>query len=455
MIRGLLLGCAVLPIAALAQIQVFLFDGANEAPVGALVDIGSASPGDTLDSRFRVRNIGAGPAIFQTLSLAGSGFTISAAPSLPYTIAPGSEAEFRVAFNPTSIGTYSAFLLVNTINITLRGSVTPAAVLTAGSGNTPLVAGGVIDFGSVQRGKSQLQILTITNPTNASLTVNTLAVSGPAFRGPIGATAPSLLTSGQSVSFQIDFEPQSGQPAQGTITVDQRSFVLTGQGLDPPLPTASIQLGSAAGVSAQQNNISIPLGAPSQVNGTGTLTMQFRSSVPGVADDPAVQFLSGPKRAATVTISPGDTVARFSSQSSIAFQTGSTAGTIVFTLTLPNTTTQQISLAISQASVILDTASAVRRVGNLDVSITGLDNTYSASQLAFTFYDRNGTTIQPGVIRVDATSDFRLYFNASQVGGQFALLSTFPVSGDVSVVTGFDVQITNSVGATKTQKITF
>jgi hypothetical protein len=455
MILRLLLCCAVIPLAALSQIQVSLFDGTNETPVGALVDLGSASPGDTLDSRFRVRNIGAGPAIFQTLALAGSGFKISTAPSLPYTIAPGSEAEFRVAFNPTSIGTYSAFLLVNTINITLRGSVTPAAVITVGSGNTPLASGGVIDFGSVQRGKSQLQILTLTNPNNASLTVNTLTVSGTQFRGPIGAATPVQLTSGQSVSFQIAFEPQGGQPAQGALTVDQRSFVLTGQGLDPPLPTASIQFGSAAGASAQQNNISIPLAAPSQVSGTGTLTLQFQSSVPGVADDAAVQFLSGPKRAATVTISPGDTVARFGPQSSIAFQTGSTAGTIVFTLTLPNATTQQISLTISPASVILDTVGAVRRVGNLDVSITGLDNTYSASQLAFTFYDKNGTTIQPGVIRVDATSDFRLYFTASQVGGQFALLATFPVSGDVSVVTGFDVQITNSVGATKTQKITF
>jgi hypothetical protein len=35
------------------------------------------------------------------------------------------------------------------------------------------------------------------------------------------------------------------------------------------------------------------------------------------------------------------------------------------------------------------------------------------------------------------------------------LLATFPVSGDVSVVTGFDVQITNTAGATKTQKIIF
>jgi len=122
MIRRLLFAAAILPLAALAQIQVLRFDGTNENPVGAFVDLGSVSPGDTLETRFRVRNIGAGAAVFQTLSMAGSGFRISTAPSLPYTIAPGSEAEFRVAFNPMFIGTYSAFLLVNTINITCAGA---------------------------------------------------------------------------------------------------------------------------------------------------------------------------------------------------------------------------------------------------------------------------------------------------------------------------------------------
>lgn len=446
--------CAMLPLAALAQIQVLRFDGLNETPVGALVDVGAASPGDTLETRFRVRNIGAGAAVFQTLSIAGSGFRITTAPSLPYTIAPGSEAEFRVAFSPTTFGTYSAFLVVNTININLRGSVVPSAVLTLDNGSTPLATGATIDFGSVQRGSSRLQMLTLTNQNSSGLTISTLAVTGTGFRGPIGATAPIEIASGQSVSFQIAFEPQGGQPAQGLLAVDQRSFVLTGQGLDPPLPAATIQLASTVGASAQQNNISIPLASAAQVSGAGTLTMQFQSSVPGVTDDAAVQFLSGPKRAATVTITAGDTMARFGSQSSMAFQTGSTAGTILFTLKLPNAT-QQASLTIAPAAVSLDTAHAVRRVGNLDVSLIGFDNTYSTSQLAFTFYDKNGTTMQPGVIRVDASSDFRLYFSSSQVGGQFALLATFPVNGDVNQVAEFDVQVTNAAGATKTQRITF
>jgi hypothetical protein len=243
---------------------------------------------------------------------------------------------------------------------------------------------------------------------------------------------------------------------QGTLTVDQRSFVLTGQGLEPTLPTATIHLGSTVGASAQQNNVSILLAAPSQVTDFGTLTMAFQPSVAGVTNDAAVQFLSGPTRSATVTISPGDTAARFGTQSSIAFQTGSTAGTIVFTLTIPNTPPQQISLTIPPAPIILDTTGAVRRLNNLDVSIIGLDNTYSASQLAFTFYDIKGSTIAPGVVSVDATSNFHQYFfPSSPAGGQFALLATFPVAGDVNVVAAFDLQIINSVGATKTQHIPF
>ncbi len=454
MIRRLAACMAMLPLAALAQIQVLRFDGVNENPVAGLVDVGAASPGDTLETRFRVRNIGAGAAVFQTLSIAGSGFRITTAPSLPYTIAPGSEAEFRVAFSPISIGSYSAFLLVNSINISLRGTVAPAAVLTLDNGSAALAAGATIDFGSVQRGSSRLQTLTLTNPNSASLTISTLAVTGVGFRGPIGAQAPIEIAYGESVSFQIAFEPPGGQPAQGTLTVDQRAFVLIGQGLDPPLPAASIQLASAVGASVQQNNISIPLASAAQVSGTGTLTMQFQSSVPGVPDDAAVQFLSGPKRAATVTITAGDTMAKFGSQSSIAFQTGSTTGTILFTLKLPNAT-QQASLTIAPAAVVLDTAHAVRRVGNLDVSLVGFDNTYSTSQLAFTFYDQKGNAMQPGVIRVDVSADFRLYFSSSQAGGQFALLATFPVTGDVNQVAGFDVQVTNSAGAAKSQRITF
>jgi hypothetical protein len=451
-----LLFLSLLPLSALAQIQVFQFDGTTETAVGALVNVGTATPGDTLETRFRVRNIGSGAATFQTLSIAGDGFQISAKPTLPYTLAPysgpASEAEFRVTFTPSITGSYSASLLVNTINVALRGVSTPAATLLLAGSKTPLSAGSVIDFGSVVQGGSKLQGFALLNAGNTSLNIATLSVSGTGFRGPIGLTQPVSLAPGQTVSFQVAFEPQTGPPAQGRLNVDRRSFNLTGLGLDPPLPGASITLASTLGASGQQNSLSIPLASVSQVNGNGTLTMAFKSSVTGVADDAAIQFLSGPKRAATVTISAGDSAAKFGTQSSIAFQTGATAGTITFTLTLPGGT-QQSSLTIAPSPISVDTATSIRKLGELDVSLTGMDNTYTASQLSFTFYDSKGAAVQPGAIRVDATSSFQQYFAASPVGGLFALLAKFPVTGDTSQVAAVDVQVTSSAGVTTAQKI--
>ena len=445
---------AILPLSAIAQIQVFQFDGTTETPVASLYSVGSAVPGDTLETRFRVRNEGTGPATLQTLSLSGSGFQIvpASAPSLPYVIAPGNFAEFRVDFTPTTLGTFSAFLVVNTTNITLQGHASPDASLMLSGSNTPLVAGATVDFGSVTRGGSKLQAFTLLNSSSMSLTVAALAVNGTGFRGPIGLAAPVQLTAGQTASFQVAFEPQTGQRAQGTLTVDGRPFNLTGLGLDPPLPGASIALASIVGASAQQNSVSIPLASASQVTGSGTLTMQFKPSVPGVSDDPAVQFLSGPKRAATVSIAAGDSAGKFNGQPSIGFQTGATAGTITFTLTMPNGT-QQTTLTIAPAAIQLDSATGLRKAGELDVSLTGLDNTYTASELSFAFYDTKGAVVQPGAIPVNVASSFQQYFASTQAGGTFALLAKFPVTGDTSQIVSVDVQITSSAGTTTVQKV--
>lgn len=444
----------LLSIPVWSQIQVLLYDGVSESPIGAVVDIGAAAPGDTLTARLRVRDIGAGPAVLSTLSLSGSGFQLAAYPSLPYTIAPGSETEFKIAFSPAAIGSYSAFLLVNTANIIVRGSAVASPVLALAGSNAPIAAGSTIDFGQLARGGSQVLSFTLSNTGTSTITVNPLSVTGAGFRGPISQTAPISLPSGQLASFQVAFEPQSGQPYQGTLLVGPRSFNLIGQGLDPPLPAAAITFASTLGTSAQQNSVSIPLASASPVSGTGTLTMTFHSSVPGISDDPAVQFVTGPKRAATVTISAGAALASFGKQSSIGFQTGTTAGAIVFTLTLPEST-QQATLTIAPGRIGFDSTTAVRRVNDLDVSLIGFDNTYTASQLQFTFYDLKGAVLKPGAITVDASTYFKLYFSASPVGGMFAMLASFPVIGDVTQVGSVVVEATNSAGTTTTQPIQF
>jgi hypothetical protein len=452
---------ALLPLSALAQLEVYEFNGTTDTAVGALVNVGTAAPGDTIVTRFHVRNTGSGPAVLQTLSLAGAGFTIQSAPSLPYTLAPyvglASEAEIDIDFSPTIIASYSATMLVNTTSIALQGTAAPSAVVTVGSSTTPLSAGATVNFGSVDVGSKQAETFVLTNSGTANINVATLAVSGTGFAGPIGLFAPVSLNPGQTASFQVSFTPKSGAAAQGVLTVDTRTFNLTGQGLSALPPNASIVFASTVGASAQQNSISIPLAAASQWTGTGTLTLAFQSSVTGVSDDPAIQFLSGPLRIATVTISPGDTSAEIGGQPSMAFQTGTTAGTITFTLAL-NNGTQQATLTIppSQVNLDADTFSAVRLYGSLNVSFGGFDNTYSASQVAFTFYDLNNLPLPQGTITVDSASAFQQYFSATQAGGMFQVLAEFPVTAGSSTLIGsVTAQITNSQGVSTAQQIPF
>ena len=452
----LLLTLALLPISALAQIQVFEYNGSTETPVNGVYDVGSATSGDTIPTRFRVRNTGTGPATLQTLSLAGTGFQITAAPSLPYIIAPGSEAEFDVSFAPTAIGTYSAFVIVNTLNITLQGHCVAAAVLTVG-GSTALAAGATIQFGSVTVGQTAQQSFTLSNPSSTALTVQSISVTGTGFSGPSGITTPVSIPSGQSVPFKVTFQPPAGQADQGVLSIDGRAFTLTGLGLTPSLatlPPVTISLASTAGASAQQNSLSINLGTPSQVSGSGTVSMTFIPSVTGVTDDPTVQFLSGKLRLATVNFTQGSSIGTFNGQPSIAFSTGATAGTITFSLTLDGQSQTQLrSLTVTPAPIYLDTTTGLRKAGELDISLTGLDNTYSASQMTFTFYDLSGKVVEPGAIPVSAGSTFQQYFASTQVGGMFALLAKFPVTGDTTQIGSFSMQMTNSAGTTTVQNV--
>lgn len=457
MILRALLFASLLPLSAPAQLQVFLFDGTNDTPVGSLVNVGTASPGDTLKARFHVRNIGEGPATLSNLGLSGDGFTFASVPSLPYILAPyvglQSEVEFDIDFSPTITGSFSAFLAVNSINLVLQGnSVASASVLLSGS-QTPLNAGAVVSFGSAVLGTSQTQGFELYNSSSGTVTVASVVVSGSGFSGPIGLTTPVSIGSGQSVPFQVNFTPQSGTPYQGALTVDGRTFNLTGQGLDPPLPTASIVFASSAGASAQQNSITIPLASASKIQGSGTLSMSFQSNVAGITDDAAIQFLSGPFRKATVSIAIGATSALIGGQSSMAFQTGTTAGTITFTLTLENNAPQQTSLTIPPSPIILDTATAVALLGSINVAFSGFDNSYSASQLVFTFYDLKGNPMPQGAIDVNAGVAFQQYFSATQAGGMFALLAQFPVSGNTTEIGSVTAQIANSIGTTTAQQI--
>jgi hypothetical protein len=450
-IARLALSAVLLQITAAAQLQLFQYIGTVETPVTGGIDAGTAAPGDTLNIVFAIRNTGLPAATVQTINVAGYEFQLSAQPLLPSVLATQAEALFTVAFSPTTPGLYSAVITVNTIGVTITASAIPEALLSFGG--TQLPAGATADFGQIQWGTSIAKTFTLSNPNSTAVTVGAIVVNGAAFQGPAGIAAPLLIPAGGSTTFQIFFAPKVSGQATGTLTIDRRTFQLTGLGLVPPLPKGAIIVNSQTAASAQQLSVTISLASVSQVAGNGTLTLAFEPAT-GLPDDPAIQFLSGPLRNASVSITPGDSFARIDGQPNMAFQTGATAGTLVFTLTLPNSS-DQFTLPIAPAPVSVTSSSGDMTAGVLDVNIAGFDNTYSISQLSFTFYDNSSNVIQPGVISVNAASQFHNYFAATQAGGMFTMLATFPFTGNSGTVAGVNVQIANSVGTITTQRIAF
>jgi hypothetical protein len=177
--------------------------------------------------------------------------------------------------------------------------------------------------------------------------------------------------------------------------------------------------------------------------------MQFTPSVANVTNDPAILFTATSGRSLNVSVAAGSQTATFQGQSNFTFQTGTTAGAIAFTVTFPNTAPYTQSFTIAPATIQITSAQAVRQNPNLVVTLNGYDNTYSAGQLSFVFYDLKGNAIT--TIPVNATSNFHQYFFTSNTaGGAFALQASFPVTGDVTQVGSVATTLTNSIGQTST-----
>ena len=113
-----------------------------------------------------------------------------------------------------------------------------------------------------------------------------------------------------------------------------------------------------------------------------------------------------------------------------------------------NTAPYTQSFTIPASAAQITSGTAARQTPNLVVTVNGYDNTYSAGQLSFAFYDISGNLIQPP-IQYNASSQFHQYFfTNNQYGGAFALQATFPDTSDVTKVGSVAVTLSNSAGQT-------
>lgn len=453
--RKNLLAALLIPWCLAAQIKLFLVEDGVERAAGESYFVGTVTAGESIDTTFRARNTAGSTVLLHGLNVAGYRFTFASLPKLPLELPPGQAIEFVVRFQPENPGSYSAYLNINGVRHSiLYGTATASVVLALGEGSSKAVleSGQTVDFGSIELGSKTVRRFSLSNPTGQSMAVQTLTVDGVSFRGPFGIEAPLTLKPEEEVFFEVSFEPQARGTAQGMLHLGPRQFLLRGTGLEAVFPKPQIVFGQQTFSGGRQVKVSVRLESPSQSTGSGELSMEFTPSVPGKGNDPAVLFPSTGKKSVDFTVSKGQGQALFGSRSETEFQTGTTAGTIVFTARLGQYLTQAEAV-IPPAPVAVDSVRVLRGAESLDVQVTGFDTSRSASGLSFTFYDREGREVAPGAIHADATAAFRQYFETTDFGSIFTLHAVFPVTGNGLQIIAVEVELTNSHGATRYPRV--
>lgn len=413
-----LLLCAAL--AATAQILVETPEGFR--PAGASYSLGSTTPGDPLDVRFRA------PA-GANLAVAGVGFAVR-------NIQPS--GDFTVRFLPEAAGSFSANLSAGASSVILRGSGLAAAAVVH-DGQT-LFQGGIIDLGSVEVGSPAATTVLLQNRTSRPLTIPSLSTDF-AFANPV--PLPVLLDPGAELALRLTAIPSAPGLRTGSLSVAGRSFQLRVTGTLPRLSEARITAETATVSSGQQVRLRIEFAEPAAALASGTLELEF------TGDDPAVRLSTG--RLAPFSVPAGARLARFGDSDDIVLQTGTVAGTIRLIVKTPGRQVQREFITQLQP-VVIEEARVSREGSTLVVALSGFDNSRGASSLSFQFADKAGNPLG-AAFTVSPENEWRSYYQTNPLGGLFRLRAVFPVAGDASLVNSVTVAIANAVGRTEVGKL--
>jgi hypothetical protein len=270
--------------------------------------------------------------------------------------------------------------------------------------------------------------------------------SGTAFRLKTGPL-PGTLDPRASMTLEVDFSPTTSGPQQDALEINQCRIPLTGVGAGPSAGQLAIGIDISSAASSEQGTLTVSLPSSALAAAAGQALIEFHAGSPNFNADNGILFLSTGTQSAAFTVNPGGTA-------SLAFQTGTTAGDIVFTVTLGDSSQSQ-TLTITPALTGIDSSQAQRTSAGLDLVINAFDNTRSASTMTFTFFDQSGATLTPGAISVNSVAAFQQYFYSSNEGGVFSMHAFFPVTGSPAQVDSVEVQIANVAGTMKTAKLPF
>ena len=232
-----------------------------------------------------------------------------------------------------------------------------------------------------------------------------------------------------------------------SATADQQSTIVV---VAPSsMPSLSIVGVPSAASSAAAANFDVTLSAPYAKAVAGQVTLTFQPSGPAARDDPSIQFSTG-GRTLSFTIAAGNTHATFPA-STVAFQTGTVAGTITLTVSsdLPGGTPSS-SATVAPTAPGIQSMTVVTNSTGFQVQIAGFSNSRDLTAASFHFTAASGQTLQTSDLTVDLSSVASHWYSgasSSQFGGAFLLVVPFTVQqGASSGLASVSVQLRNTQG---------
>ena len=457
--------------------QIVQTDSVTPVAPGGTVAFPQTKLGQASPLVLRIINSGNAPGLVNSITLVGTGYTLSNPPILPLTLQPNAALSITVTFTPAQPGTTLGTLLINSDSLNLTGvGLGPQltySYVTAGTTVTLSTANNSVVFSPVAISGTASLPFSIKNTGTSAAILSNIGVgqAGSPFTVTGLPSLPVNVAPNAEFQFTISFAPTTLGFSNGTLVLDAASVALVGSGAQPPpLPAYTLSGASGTVPPLTQPGITLTLASPYPVALSGTLAI---ASSGNLTADPSVQFASGGQTVAFI-IPANSTGATFGNLGTrIGLQTGTVANTITITpsfatragavdLTPATPTTLQFSVAPAAPTVVFVQPTAVAAAvgatsSTLSIAVTGFSTTRTLTSLTVQFTTAPGFTMPTSKFTVDvqqlAVSWFRS--TASQpFGGQFTLTVPFTFQGSVaapqtilSAIASVSVSVSNENGA--------
>jgi hypothetical protein len=182
-----------------------------------LVSFGGTAVGGHLSGSATFTNVGGAPLTINAVHLPSAPFGASGLPAVGSTIAPGASVTVTVTFDPTSAGTFSDAIGLDTTGgndeVGLSGSAGSAGVLAIRSETN--------DYGSVQVGQRTTKSFTVSNTGGVPVTITkSKPPTGGAFAATTTLAEGTVIQPGQTLTESVTFAPNAAGSLSGTWAIN-------------------------------------------------------------------------------------------------------------------------------------------------------------------------------------------------------------------------------------------